>query len=447
MKTFEQLGVSIPEIILPESLDTSTWSVVACDQYTQDRDYWKNVEKTAEGKPSSLNIILPEVYLNDADKSERIEKIRKTMNDYIDGGIFAPPQKACIYVERTTAYGRVRHGLVCAVDLETYEWKPFSKALIRATEATIVERIPPRMEIRRGAPLELPHIMLLVNDPEHSVVEGTGDFVKKSGKAPLYSGNLMQDSGSIRGWAVQSDDELEYMRSALERLAEKNTASDGSVFLFAVGDGNHSLATAKAVWDEYKAAHPDDPHSRVRYALVEIVNIYDTGLTFEPIHRVVFNAESESLVNALAGKLGGKTTVLDSEKELEDAVKNSSADFGFVFLKDGKKTYVLMQTDITELAVSRFQPALDEFVQNAPGGHICDENGCRLVKPEIDYIHGSAEVFRLGEKENATGILLPPVAKDSFFATIDGLGPLPRKSFSMGEADEKRFYLECRRLF
>ena len=170
MKTFEQLGVSIPEIILPESLDTSTWSVVACDQYTQDRDYWKNVEKTAEGKPSSLNIILPEVYLNDADKSERIEKIRKTMNDYIDGGIFAPPQKECIYVERTTAYGRVRHGLVCAVDLETYEWKPFSKALIRATEATIVERIPPRMEIRRGAPLELPHIMLLVNDPEHSVV-------------------------------------------------------------------------------------------------------------------------------------------------------------------------------------------------------------------------------------------------------------------------------------
>ena len=447
MKTFEQLGVSIPEIILPESLDTSTWSVVACDQYTQDRDYWKNVEKTAEGKPSSLNIILPEVYLNDADKSERIEKIRKTMNDYIDGGIFASPQKECIYVERTTAYGRVRHGLVCAVDLETYEWKPFSKALIRATEATIVERIPPRMEIRRGAPLELPHIMLLVNDPEHSVVEGTGDFVKKSGKAPLYSGNLMQDSGSIRGWAVQSGDELEYMRSALERLAEKNTAPDGSVFLFAVGDGNHSLATAKAVWDEYKAAHPDDPHSRVRYALVEIVNIYDTGLTFEPIHRVVFNAESDALVNALAGKLGGKTTVLDSEKELEDAVKNSSADFGFVFLKDGKKTYVLMQTDITELAVSRFQPALDEFVQNAPGGHICDENGCRLVKPEIDYIHGSAEVFRLGEKENATGILLPPVAKDSFFATIDGLGPLPRKSFSMGEADEKRFYLECRRLF
>ena len=219
------------------------------------------------------------------------------------------------------------------------------------------------------------------------------------------------------------------------------------MFLFAVGDGNHSLATAKAVWDEYKAAHPDDPHSRVRYALVEIVNIYDTGLTFEPIHRVVFNAESEALVNALAGKLDGKTTVLDSEKELEDAVKNSSADFGFVFLKDGKKTYVLMQTDITELAVSRFQPALDEFVQNAPGGHICDENGCRLVKPEIDYIHGSAEVFRLGEKENATGILLPPVAKDSFFATIDGLGPLPRKSFSMGEADEKRFYLECRRLF
>ena len=162
MKTFAEMGVQIPEILLPENLDVKTWSVVACDQYTQDRDYWKNVEKTAAGKPSSLNIILPEVYLNDADKPARIEKIRKTMSEYMNGGVFAAPEKEFVYVERTTAYGRVRHGLVCAIDLETYEWKPFSKALIRATEATIVDRIPPRMEIRRGAPLELPHIMLLI---------------------------------------------------------------------------------------------------------------------------------------------------------------------------------------------------------------------------------------------------------------------------------------------
>lgn len=436
MKTFSEMGVKIPEILLPKNLDVSTWSVVACDQYTQDREYWKNVEKTAAGKPSTLNIILPEVYLNDADKSIRIEKIRETMKNYIESGIFADAQEEFIYVERKTAYGRVRHGLVCTIDLETYEWKPFSKALIRATEATIVERIPPRMEIRKGAPLETPHIMLLVNDPNHSLVEGTGEKVKS--QAPVYSGNLMQNSGSISGWKVCGEENLEYVRSTLESLAESNTAEDGSIFLFAVGDGNHSLATAKAVWDEYKKEHPEDTESRVRYALVEIVNIYDTGLTFEPIHRVIFDVVAEKLIADTAEKLNGKTENLASPEELEKAVKNSKADFGFVYLKDGKQVYTLLKTDITDLAVSRLQPALDEFLKAEKA------NG---TKAEIDYIHGAQEVFRLGAKENATGILLPPVAKDSFFATINGRGPLPRKSFSMGEADEKRFYLECRKLF
>ena len=436
MKTFSEMGVKIPEILLPKNLDVSTWSVVACDQYTQDREYWKNVEKTAAGKPSTLNIILPEVYLNDADKSSRIEKIRGTMKNYIESGIFADAQEEFIYVERKTAYGRVRHGLVCTIDLETYEWKPFSKALIRATEATIVERIPPRMEIRKGAPLETPHIMLLVNDPNHSLVEGTGEKVKS--QAPVYSGNLMQNSGSISGWKVCGEENLEYVRSTLESLAESNTAEDGSIFLFAVGDGNHSLATAKAVWDEYKKEHPEDTESRVRYALVEIVNIYDTGLTFEPIHRVIFDVVAEKLIADTAEKLNGKTENLASPEELEKAVKNSKADFGFVYLKDGKQVYTLLKTDITDLAVSRLQPALDEFLKAEKA------NG---TKAEIDYIHGAQEVFRLGAKENATGILLPPVAKDSFFATINGRGPLPRKSFSMGEADEKRFYLECRKLF
>lgn len=436
MKTFSEMGVKIPEILLPKNLDVSTWSVVACDQYTQDREYWKNVEKTAAGKPSTLNIILPEVYLNDADKSIRIEKIRETMKNYIESGIFADAQEEFIYVERKTAYGRVRHGLVCTIDLETYEWKPFSKALIRATEATIVERIPPRMEIRKGAPLETPHIMLLVNDPNHSLVEGTGEKVKS--QAPVYSGNLMQNSGSISGWKVCGEENLEYVRSTLESLAESNTAEDGSIFLFAVGDGNHSLATAKAVWDEYKKEHPEDTESRVRYALVEIVNIYDTGLTFEPIHRVIFDVDAEKLIADTAEKLNGKTENLASPEELEKAVKNSKTDFGFVYLKDGKQIYTLLKTDITDLAVSRLQPALDEFLKAEKA------NG---TKAEIDYIHGAQEVFRLGAKENATGILLPPVAKDSFFATINGRGPLPRKSFSMGEADEKRFYLECRKLF
>lgn len=435
MKNFNEMGVKIPEILLPKNLDVETWSVVACDQYTQDRDYWKNVEKAAAGKASTLNIILPEVYLNDSDKSARIKKIRENMKTYIEDGIFEDAQEEFIYVERTTAYGRVRHGLVCAIDLESYEWKPFSKALIRATEATIVERIPPRMEIRKGAPLESPHIMLLVNDPEHTLVEATGEKVKTS--SPLYSGKLMQNSGSIEGWKVAGEENLEYVRKSLENLAEKNTASDGSVFLFAVGDGNHSLATAKAVWDEYKKEHPEDKESRVRYALVEIVNIYDTGLTFEPIHRVIFNTNAEELISQMEKELGGKRKELSSAEELEKSVKNSKADFGFVYLKDGKQTYTLLSTEITDLAVSRLQPALDSYLKQIS----------ESKTPEIDYIHGAQEIFRLGAKENATGILLPPVAKDSFFATINGRGPLPRKSFSMGEADEKRFYLECRKLF
>ncbi|SEQ02302.1 Uncharacterized conserved protein, DUF1015 family [Treponema bryantii] len=444
MKKIEDFGLSIPEILLPKNIDVSSWSVIACDQYTQDLDYWKKAEACAAGKPSTLNLILPEVYLNSPDKPERIEKIRKTMKEYIDGGIFDTAKNCLIYIERKTAFGRIRKGLVAQIDLETYEWKPFSKANIRATEATIVERIPPRMEIRRGAPLELPHIMLLVDDKDDLLVGGTGNKVKS--KAPLYDGSLMCNGGSITGWAVESENEIADVTEAVSKIADKNRAADGSTFLFAVGDGNHSLATAKAVWDEYKekltAQGADEAALKacsVRYALVEIVNIYDTGLTFEPIHRVIFGADVEGLISHLAEKLGGTVSEVSGAAELDAAVKASWADFGFAYREggNGKQKYVLLKTGIKELAVARLQPEIDAFLKGASGSE----------KPEIDYIHGSDETLKLGERENAVGILLPPIAKDSFFETINGRGPLPRKSFSMGEADEKRFYLECRKLF
>ena len=452
MKKIEDFGIRVPEILLPKNIDVKSWSVIACDQYTQDLDYWKKAEAAAAGKPSTLNLILPEVYLNSPDKAARIEKIRKTMKSYIaegagsQGSVFDTPHKSMIYIERKTAFGRMRRGLVTQIDLETYEWKPFSKANIRATEATIVERIPPRMEIRRGAPLELPHIMLLVDDKDDLLVGGAGASVKD--KTPLYKGELMCKGGSITGWAVESDAELERVTEAVSKIAEKNRATDGSTFLFAVGDGNHSLATAKAVWDEYKASlvakGASDAELRdcpVRYALVEIVNIYDTGLTFEPIHRVIFDCDVEGLIKHLAEKLGGSVSEVSSAGELEAAVMASHADFGFAFREagSGAQKYVLLKTGITELAVARLQPEIDAFLKSA------DASGAK--KSEIDYIHGSEEVLKLGERDNAVGILLPPIAKDSFFETISGRGPLPRKSFSMGEADEKRFYLECRRLF
>lgn len=444
MKNFAKFGMQEPEILLPAKKELASWSVIACDQYTQDEEYWKNAEKAASGNPSTLNIILPEVYLSSPDKPERIKKIRSTMNEYISGGVFDPEQKEFIYIERKTGYGRIRHGLITAIDLETYEWKPFSKALIRATEATIVERIPPRMEIRRGAAIESPHIMLLVNDPDCSVVEKTGELAKKN--SPVYDGDLMLNSGHITGWAVKDDTTVDALYSALDKVAAANTDKDGDTFMFAVGDGNHSLATAKAVWDEYKTkliaegkSEKELAECNVRYALVELVNIYDTGLTFEPIHRVLFNASVEKMISAVKENLGGTVCECNSEKELEEKVKASKASFGFVHTVDGKAKYECLETPVTELAVSRLQPVLDKF--------IASENESAENKIEIDYIHGTEEVFRLAAKENAVTILLPPIAKDSFFGTINSNGPLPRKSFSMGEASEKRFYLECRKLF
>lgn len=439
MKNFEQFGIKVPEILLPKNKDLKSWSVVACDQYTQDEAYWNKVKEIVGENPSTLNLILPEVYLNSPEKQKKMDCIKYNMEEYLNNSVFDEVQEEFIYLERTTAYGRVRKGLVVAIDLDTYEWKPFSKSLIRATEATIVDRIPPRKEIRRGALIESPHIMLLVNDKNCALVEKTGELVKS--KSPLYQGDLMQNSGSIKGWAVSSDNELDFVYNSLEEIKKQNLSEDGSVFMFAVGDGNHSLATAKSVWDEYcesrlKTGLPMEEvkKSPVRYALVEIVNIYDECLTFEPIHRVLFNADSEALIQFLKEKFGAELLDCKDEKELEAKVSSSKADFGFVYNINGEQKFKLLKTSINELAVSRLQPELDEFIS-------------KNDKIEIDYIHGSDEVFRLGKAENAISIMLPPIAKDSFFETINGRGPLPRKSFSMGEASEKRFYLECRKLF
>ncbi|MBO4705587.1 MAG: DUF1015 domain-containing protein [Spirochaetaceae bacterium] len=458
MEKINTYGLTVPEILLPAATtDLKAWAVIACDQHTQDREYWKRCEATAAGKPSTLHIILPEVYLGDADKQERIAAIHSAMEKYLKDGVFSAAKKCFIYIERTTSYGRVRKGLVTALDLEAYEWEPDSKALVRATEATIVERIPPRMEIRRGAPLESPHIMLLANDKAKELVEKTGEDAKK--REPAYSTPLMENSGSLKGWIVDGEKEMEHILAALETLKKDGTGADGSSFLFAVGDGNHSLATAKAVWNEFKLKNGGvkgadgrisipaglENHN-ARYALVEIVNIYDDGLTFEPIHRVLFNmkdSDADSLIETLCAKLGGKAETCGSKDELNSKVSASKGFVGIVTEKNGSPVYTLIRTDITDLVVSKLQPVLDEFLKAAQASAASASS----QKPEIDYIHGSDEVFRLGEKQNSIGILLPPIAKESFFSTIAGNGPLPRKSFSMGEASEKRFYFECRALF
>jgi len=437
-ETLKKYAISVPEILLPaDKSDLSRWAVIACDQFTQDRDYWKKAADATEGKPSTLNMILPEVYLEDGGRKERLDAIRSTMKSYLSGGVFAKPVRGFVYIERKTAYGRTRKGLVVAIDLDAYDWKPDSTALIRATEATIVDRIPPRMEIRRGAPIESPHIMLLVNDPGKTLVEGVGKRVRPN--VPLYDAKLMLDSGHLTGWQVSSDADLDYVTGALEGLAKAGTSKKGDCFLFAVGDGNHSLATAKAVWDEFRKANEDAAKAGkidlenhpARFALVELVNLYDDGLTFEPIHRVLFGADPKALSSYLAGELGGKVSQAANRAELERLVaEKNETRFGFV----SPSALAVLDSPDPALAVARLQPALDRFLSANPS--------CK-----IDYIHGSDEVFRLGAQSGAVSILLPPVEKDSFFATIGIGGPLPRKSFSMGEASEKRFYMECRSLF
>ena len=432
MNSFDEFALTVPRVLLPAQKDLATWCVIACDQFTQDEHYWQAVKQITDGHPSTLNLILPEILL--AHKSDEeiqccASAIQEAMRDYLASGVFDDERTCFVYVERRTAYGRMRRGLVAAVDLEGYEWQPFSKSLIRATEATIESRIPARKKIRQGAALEVPHVMLLANDPDDVFIGGAAHLAKR--KPPVYSGSLMLGSGSITGWAVDDAASLDEVRRFLGVLKGHSLEEGGSCFLFAVGDGNHSLATAKAVWQEEK--HKAKPNEALRFALVEIVNIFDQGLTFEPIHRVLFDCGGRDLIPFLCERLCCEAAPCQSEEELALQVKASPCCVGVSWREGSLQKFAVLDTRAQELAVSRLQPLLDEF---------CRQHGCT-----IDFIHGSDEVLKLARVQGTTALLLPPVDKASFFDTIARRGPLPRKSFSMGEASEKRFYLECRKLF
>jgi hypothetical protein len=446
-----RLGLAIPEILLPQNVDPQKWAVIACDQFTQDREYWERVKAAAGDSPSALNLIFPEVYLSDGDEAARITGIHHTMQRYLDEGIFAV-RRGCVYLERDTPFQRKRRGLVIAVDLEQYDWAPDARPLIRATEGTVPERLPPRMDIRRNAPLETPHILVLIDDDTESLLPALGERAKKA--APVYQTKLMLDSGGVSGWFVDSDDDLAFIAAKLEELSRRaltryqpgNVAANASPpageapFLFAVGDGNHSLATAKGIWEEYKKAHNvsggDLPltckagqNHPCRYALVEIENLYDPAITFEPIHRVVFGMNFDETLALLAELPDFSSRPVADRAELARLTAEPCAG-NRLGIASGNR-YALIETSAPGLATVYLQPLLDR------------------AKLSIDYIHGEAELFRLacaGDRQ-ATGILLPPIKKAGLFETVARHGPLPRKSFSMGEAAEKRFYFECRKLF
>ena len=441
------LGVDIPSILLPESAsaDLQKWPVIACDQFTQDRDYWKKVKSAAEGKPSTINLIIPEVFLTDDDVKQRISNIHSTMKNYLQDGVFAPPRQGFIYIERDTPFQKKRRGLVAAIDLEQYDWQPEARPLIRCTEGTVAERLPPRMDIRRGAPLELPHVLLLIDDDSDNLLPTLGEKVKNT--APVYSTPLIMDSGHVKGWFLDNDDSsiMNFITEKLDELFRRSIGRyDGNEkpFLFAVGDGNHSLAAAKGIWEEIKASHTGEglPNHPCRYALVEIENIYDPAIKFEPIHRLVFDIGFKETVSLLSQLPEFTCRNINSGKELAQSCANpasgKSAVNCFGLISEG--CYALIETSAPGIATACLQPILDKYAGDNP-----------LL---IDYIHDEKELFRLAENKTesnrrAAGILLPPVQKSGLFETVARLGPLPRKSFSMGHSVEKRFYLECRRIY
>jgi len=438
-KRLAALGVAVPEVYLPSAgTDYVKWAVVACDQYSSEREYWEDVARTVGPAPSTLNMIFPECYLEDADKAARVQKIRAAMNSYLDAGVVTRREPGFVLVERTTPFEKhPRKGLMMAVDLEAYQYGKGVTSAIRPTEGTIVERLPPRMDIRRGAPLEVPHIMLLIDDPKRTVIEPL--YAKMSKLPSLYDFTLMKDAGHVRGAHVSSEADLAAVATALEAIADRASyqARYGSpdVLLFAVGDGNHSLATAKAIWEETRKAGAADPaimNHPARYALVELVNIYDEGLPFHPIHRVLFKADEKALLADLS-----KAGATFEPMSWADAVKKTDQPAGtehrFAFVSPGASGLVRFSSPRANLAAGTIQEVLDAHLK----AH---------SSTVIDYIHGTDSLETLARKPGNLGLYLPPIDKSSFFGTVIRDGAMPRKTFSMGEAPEKRFYIEARKI-
>lgn len=412
------------DILIPKEIDLTKWSVVACDQYTSQPAYWDAVAKQVEGVASSYNITFPEIYLNGSDKPSRINAINQAMRQYEQDGIFECYPQSFVYVERILDGNRIRRGLVGVIDLMEYDYHVGSDSKIRATEKTVMERIPARVQIRENALLEIPHVMLLIDDETKSVIEPVAKM--KSDENLLYDFELMQGGGRIRGYLIAGE-EQEKIEAALLKLADpevfskKYEVTGRNALVFAVGDGNHSLASAKECFEREKQGKPegDWKNLKSRYALVELVNIHDPSLKFEPIHRVVFDCELMDMVQQF--KLYYK-----------DAVEKNVPGKSITLLQGETCVDLYVPSQLKRLTVAVLQEFLDSYVQKN--------------KNTIDYIHGNDVVKNLSMGGNNVGILLPEMGKSELFQTVILDGALPRKTFSMGSANEKRFYLESRKI-
>lgn len=410
------------DILLPRDAEYEKWAVIACDQFTSEPEYWQETEKMTEGAVTALDLILPEIYLGEADVDKRIDKIAANMYGYLDSDVFEEHKNALIYVERIQTDGVLRAGVVGAVDLEEYDYSKGSASQIRATEATVTERIPPRIKVREKAPIELPHIMILIDDEKKALIEPLAEH--KDDMKKLYDFELMQGGGRLAGWLLTDtlrDELLEKLAKFSEKEAfeKRYGLADTAPLTFAMGDGNHSLATAKAYYEKLKAANPDKDMSShpARYALAEIVNLHSPALDFEAIHRIVGTADIDQMMAKMTEELG---------------LSEEPAEQSFVTVRGGEKKKLYVHKPTSKLTVGSLQNFLDKYLA---------ENG-----GDIDYIHGTEVVEKLAADGKKIGFVLPDMGKEQLFPTVIADGALPRKTFSMGHARDKRYYVEARKI-
>ena len=438
MTLAQEIGLKIPDILLPKAtVDPHKWAVIACDQFTSEPEYWQEVEQIVGDSPSTLHLILPEVYLETDEAARRQETTQVKMKEYLQSHILREVNNF-VYVLRKTD-GQTRRGLMVCLDLEQYDFNKGAQTLIRATEGTIIDRLPPRIRIRENAPLECPHILVLFDDPNDTVFgpldEQMMDFEE------VYDFDLMMGSGHLTGFAINDSEVRDGIMQALKDLIDPEVFSEKynlipgrhDPLLFAMGDGNHSLATAKAIWEKLKPTvgmnHP------ARYALVEIENVHDPALTFEPIHRLVFGLKKDILAEMKAyWGVRFKLQPVSSAEEMMAIVDEAAEPWHQIGLitAEGFKV-VEVRTPEDNLPVGTLQRFLDSFMENSGA-------------EKIDYVHGTEVLFSKGQAENNVGFYVPGIDKSDLFKTVILDGALPRKTFSMGEAHQKRFYMECRKI-
>ena len=396
------------DILLPKN-GFEKWSVIACDQFTSRPDYWEDAKNIAANAPSTLNLIFPEVYLGKVDGSEMTAKINAEMENYLKSDIYTEYKNAFIYVERIQSDAKMRAGIVGAVDLDEYDYNLGSTSKVRATEKTVLERIPPRVEIRKNAPTELPHVLMLMDDAQKKIIEPLAALAKNGKMEKLYDFDLMLGGGHITGYLIPSDMNEDICK-AIESLGELHSG-----ITLAVGDGNHSLATAKACRELGRTEIN-------KYALCELVNIHSEALEFEPIYRTVEKINATDLLSAFKDFLSKRGAELGNTEGQR-----------ITYLYGDKKEELCITNAPHALPVGTVQIFLDEYIKTCP-------------EAEVDYIHGEDEVASIAKKTNACGFIYGGMGKSELFTAVEKEGVLPRKTFSMGTARDKRYYTEVRKI-